>query len=282
MAIPEREAPISPSSPSVTAARSVPSEGAGREVGTPGEVFLSVIIPAYNESQRIPATLRQVTSYLESLGRVCEVVVVDDGSRDDTVALVEKFGREVPGLRLVRHAVNCGKGAAVRNGMRNARGEYLLFSDADLSAPIEEAGPILQQLERGYDVVIGSRGLKREWIGVRQSGFRETAGKLFNRVMRFLTGLDFRDTQCGFKAFRRSAAQAIFAAQRIEGFGFDVELLYLARKFGYRSLEVPVHWNHSAATKVSPLRDGVRMFFDLLRIRWNDWRGKYEGSRDRE
>ena len=168
----------------------------------------------------------------------------------------------------------------MRKGLLDSRGEYLLFTDADLSAPIAEAERLLGPLLSGYDVVIGSRGLKRDWIGVHQSFFRESAGKLFNFALRALTGLEFRDTQCGFKAFRRGAAQSIFACQSIAGFGFDVEALYLASKFGFRILEVPVHWNHDDASKVRPLRDGIGMFFDLLRIRANDWRGKYTRSVD--
>jgi len=280
--MPKRDASISPSSAPSPAPGSGRSEGAARPVETQAEVFLSVVIPAFNEAQRIPATLRQVTDYLESLGRSFEVVVVDDGSTDNTSSVVESIGRETPGVRLVRNSINSGKGAAVRGGMMKARGEYLLFTDADLSAPIGEAERLLRELDRGYDAVIGSRALNRDWIGVHQSSFRETAGKLFNFVMRLLTGLDFTDTQCGFKAFRGSVARSIFAVQRIDGFGFDVEILYLARKFGYRSLEVPVHWDHSAATKVHPLRDGLRMVLDLFRIRWNDWRGKYEGIGNRE
>ena len=238
-------------------------------------VSLSVVIPAYNEARRIPSTLRQVLAHLESLGIPFEVVVVDDGSTDETVAVVEQVARETDRLRLVRNPGNCGKGAAVRNGVLNARGEYILFSDADLSAPIEDAGLLLEPLRAGYDVAIGSRALKREWIGVHQPGMRETAGRVFNLAIRILTGLPFQDTQCGFKAFRRSAAVEIFPRQRIQGFSFDVETLYLARKLGYRTVEIAVHWNHCDASKVSPLSDGVKMFLQVLEIRWNDWMGKY-------
>jgi len=238
-------------------------------------VFLSVVIPAYNEAQRIPSALQQVRRYLDGLGKSHEIVVVDDGSTDRTAEVVEEISSEVRGVRLVRNPGNCGKGAAVRNGILHASGEYLLFTDADLSAPIAEADRLLEPLESGADIVIGSRALRPEWIGVHQSRFRESAGKLFNLFLRRVTGLEFLDTQCGFKAFRRQAAQAIFPLQKISGFGFDVEDLYLARKLGFKAIEVPVHWEHSAASKVNPIRDGVRMAFDVLRIRWNDWRGRY-------
>ena len=239
------------------------------------DVFLSVVIPVYNEASRIPSTLRRVLEYLERRPETCEVVVVDDGSADDTVALVEKVCQEERSVRLLRNPGNCGKGYAVRNGMGQARGEYLLFSDADLSAPIAELDRLLEPLQSGYDVVIGSRALRPEWIHPRQTRLREVAGRTFNVCTRGITSLDFRDTQCGFKAFRRRAAQAIFSCQKIPGFGFDVEVLYLARKFGYRVLEVPVHWSHDTRTKMHPFRDGPRMFLDLLRIRWNDRSGRY-------
>ena len=250
-------------------------EADGSSEDGPG-VCLSVVIPAYNETSRILPTLEKVLDFLRSRPESYEVVVVDDGSTDKTAELVEEVCRRSGAVRLLRNSVNSGKGVAVRKGMLNARGEYLLFTDADLSAPIADAELLLQPLERGYDVVIGSRGLKREWIGIHQPRFREAAGRLFNLFIRAITGLEFRDTQCGFKAFRRQAARAIFACQSTGGFGFDAEILYLARKFAYRTLEVPVHWDHSAASKVNTLRDGFGMLFEVLRIRWNDWRGKYE------
>ncbi len=255
--------------PGVTAA------GSGNEPERSSEVVLSVVIPVYNESSRLPSTLQAVLGLLQSRSEAFEVVVVDDGSTDDTVELVQRVCREAPEVRLLRHPTNFGKGAAVRNGMLNARGEYILFTDADLSAPIAEAERLLEPLKNGYDVAFGSRGLRPEWISQHQSRFREAAGKLFNLCTRSIAGIDFRDTQCGFKAFRRQAAETIFARQRIPGFGFDVEVLYLARKFGYRVLEVPVHWAHSEGSTVHMLRDSARMFLDLLRIRWNHWRGKY-------
>ena len=246
----------------------------GSRETSPG-VFLSVVIPAFNEARRIPSSLEQIVPYLESLRESYEVVVVDDGSTDGTGELVEHISEAAPSVRLLRSSSNAGKGASVRKGMLDARGKYLLFTDADLSAPIKEAERLLEPLQGGYDVVIGSRALRREWIGVHQSYFRETAGRMYNFALRGLTRLEFGDTQCGFMAFRREAARSIFTCQKIVGFGFDVETLYLARKFGCSILEVPVHWNNNSASKVRPLRDGSRMLLDLLRIRWNDSRGTY-------
>ena len=241
--------------------------------------YLSVVIPAYNEGARIPQTLSQVAQYLRTRPERCELIVVDDGSTDGTADLVRELCRDIPEGRIISYPSNHGKGYAVRKGMLEARGKYALFSDADLSAPIAEVERLLQSLEDGYDFAIGSRALKQDWIEVRQSSFRETAGKLFNHFLRAVTGLPFRDTQCGFKAFRREAAQRIFPLQTIEGFGFDPEVLYLARKFGYRGREVPVHWAHSEDTKVRLWRDGLRMASDILRIRWNDLTGRYSTNR---
>jgi dolichyl-phosphate beta-glucosyltransferase len=271
--MPEQEA-AGPTSHSE--ARPGKDRAGGREATA--AIFLSIVIPAYNESKRIPAMLSQVLGYAASLGRTWEVVVVDDGSSDDTAALVEEMGRQAPSVRVLRNVANAGKGAAVRKGMLAARGERVLFTDADLSAPIAEAARLFEALDAGFDVAIGSRALRPEWIGVHQSAMREAAGKFFNFFMRLLTGLDYRDTQCGFKAFRREAAQTVFAAQRIDGWGFDVEALYLARKFGFRTQEVAVHWDHSAASKINPFGDGLRMAAEVLKIRWNDWRGRYDGA----
>jgi glycosyltransferase involved in cell wall biosynthesis len=241
-------------------------------------IYLSVVIPVYNESARISRSLPQVIEYLRGRPEPCELIVVDDGSTDGTAGRVREILAEVPEARIISYSPNRGKGHAVRQGMLAARGNYVLFSDADLSAPISEARRILEPLDDGYDVVIGSRALKREWIEVHQSRLREAAGKLFNLFLWAITGLPFQDTQCGFKAFRREAAQKIFALQTIDGFGFDPEVLFLARKLGYRTLEIPVHWAHSEGTKVRVLRDGARMAWDLLQIRWNNLRGKYSAS----
>jgi len=235
---------------------------------------LTIIIPAYNEELRLPATLEHIAAYVRASGRETEILVVDDGSNDRTAAVAETFRNKFPALRLLSNGVNRGKGYSVRHGMLEARGRLVLFTDADLSAPIEEADKLLDALE-AHDVAVGSRALDRRLIFERQSRFREFAGIIFNTVVRLCLRLPFVDTQCGFKAFRREPCGIIFEQQRIERFGFDPELLYLARHHGLRSIEIPVRWGHSPATKVSILRDSVQMFLDVLVIRWNSLVGRY-------
>jgi len=239
--------------------------------------FISIVIPAYNEGQRLAATLEAVLAYLKSRPfEKREVVVVDDGSTDDTVAVAERFCACHPEVRLLRNPGNCGKGYAVRHGMLEAAGDWVLFSDADLSAPIEELDKLVEAAEqRRAAVVIGSRALDRSLIAVHQPRFRENAGRIFNGLMRLITGLPFHDTQCGFKLFTRQAAREVFRRQRLERFGFDPEVLYIARKLGFPAVEVPVRWSHSEGTKVRMLRDSLDMFLDLARIRLNDLLGRY-------
>lgn len=238
---------------------------------------ITIVIPAYNEERRLPATLSTVLAHLSRREwRFAEVVVVDDGSTDGTVRVVEEFCRTHPAARLLKNHGNRGKGYSVRHGMLEAKGDWVLFSDADLSAPIEEMDKLIEAAEeQGAAVVIGSRALDRSLIGVHQSFFRESAGRVFNLLMQLLTGLRFRDTQCGFKLFEARAAREVFRRQRLERFGFDAEVLFIARRLGYRTVEVPVRWSHSEGTKVSMFRDSLNMFLDLLRIRWNQLRGRY-------
>ena len=235
---------------------------------------LSIIIPSYNEELRLPATLDRIAAYLENDGREAEVLVVDDGSNDRTAAVAESFRTRIQSLRVVSNGVNRGKGYSVRHGMQEARGRIALFTDADLSAPIEEAGKLIAALET-YDVAIGSRAMDRSLISVHESLFREFAGIIFNKIVRIILWLPFVDTQCGFKAFRRERCGILFEQQRIERFGFDPELLYLARHHGLRAVEIPVRWGHSPATKVSMWRDSIQMFIDVFTIRWNALRGRY-------
>lgn len=236
---------------------------------------LSIVIPSYNEELRLPATLERIAEYLPTLGLRTEVLVVDDGSRDRTAVVAESFRGKLSGLRVLANETNRGKGYSVRHGMLEARGDIVLFTDADLSAPIEESDKLIGALKNGYDVAIGSRAMDRSLISTHESIFREFAGIIFNKIVRIMLRLSFVDTQCGFKAFKRERCQIIFEQQRIEGFGFDPELLYLARHHGLRSIEIPVRWGHSPATKVSMLRDSLKMFVDIFAIRWNAIKGRY-------
>jgi glycosyltransferase involved in cell wall biosynthesis len=235
---------------------------------------LSIIIPSYNEELRLPGTLDRIAAYLQRSRDATEVLVVDDGSKDRTAAVAESYRGKIPSLRVVSNGVNRGKGYSVRHGVQEARGRIALFTDADLSAPIEEAGKLIEALENS-DVAIGSRAVDRSLITVHESAFREFAGILFNKIVRVILWLPFVDTQCGFKAFRREKCGVIFEQQRIERFGFDPELLYLARHHGLRTVEIPVRWGHSAETKVSMLRDSIQMFIDVFAIRWNALTGCY-------
>lgn len=240
------------------------------------QLDLSIVIPAFNEEHRLPKTLDRVVSYLQTKPDWAEVIVVDDGSTDATARVVRDYGQKYSALRMVSNGRNKGKGFSVRHGMLEARGDVALFSDADLSTPIEEADKLLSAVrDQGYDAAIGSRTVDRSLIEVHQSAIREQAGIFFNRVVRWIMGIDFSDTQCGFKAFRREPSRIIFEQQRIERFGFDPEILFLAKRNGLRVAEVPVRWSHDSATKVHVMADGVRMFFELLLVRWNAMRGLY-------
>jgi len=244
----------------------------------PGLPKLSIVIPAFNEEKRLPATLERIAGYINASGRATEVILVDDGSADGTAGVAESFRGKIAELRVVSNGRNRGKGYSVRHGFTESRGEIVLFTDADLSAPIEETDKLLAKMD-GYDVAIGSRAVNRELIEVHESKFRELAGIIFNRIVRLILRLRFVDTQCGFKVFRRDKCKIIFEQQTIERFGFDPELLYLARHHGLRTAEVAVRWAHSPATKVNLLRDSVQMFLDVVIIRWNSLRGRYPIAR---
>lgn len=240
------------------------------------QIQLSVAIPTYNEANRIGPSLHRVWDYLRSRYGAggFEMIVVDDGSRDSTVAVVEQFGMHAPELRLVRFSRNRGKGAAVRAGMIAATGKAVLFSDADLSTPIEDVEGALRLLADGGDVVIGSRALPGSLILVRQHPLRESMGRLFNRLIRVLLRIPFRDTQCGFKLFRREAAHAIFQRARIDGFAFDVEVILIAMQLGYTVREMPVHWSNDPASRVTLSRHPAQMIADLWRIRTGRMSGR--------
>ncbi len=237
---------------------------------------ISIIIPAYNEQARLPETLRRIEDYFRTANwDFHEILVVDDGSKDATADAALTFAASNPNVRVLRNPGNHGKGYSVRHGMLEARGDWRLFSDADLSAPIEELEKLRCAVATGnFEVAIGSRALDRSLIGVHQPGFRETMGRFFNLVMRLATGLDIADTQCGFKLFRADVAKEVFSRQQLERFGFDAEVLFIARKRGYRIAEIPVRWNHVEGSKVGMLT-GLHAFGELAEIRVNSLRGKY-------
>ncbi len=238
----------------------------------------SIVIPAFNESARIGNALREVTACIDARGWRAEVLVVDDGSTDNTRSIVSDFARKHPAVRLLRNPSNRGKGYSVRHGMLEAVGEIAMFTDADLSAPIEEAELLFAAIRAGADIAIGSRWLDSDRQTAHQPLYRRFFGRCFNAVTRLLMRLPFADTQCGFKAFRRCTAQTIFQLQRIERWGFDPELLFIALQRGYRVEEVPVTWGHDERSRISYLRDGLQMLRELLYIRWNAFTGVYRKS----
>ena len=233
---------------------------------------ISIIIPAYNEENRLGASLDKIRSYLAASDwEFSEILIVDDGSRDGTKEVARKAG-----VRVLENPGNRGKGYTVRHGMLEARGDWVLYSDADLSAPIEELEKLWAAVEREKaQVAIGSRAVDRSLVGVHQPRAREMMGRFFNLMMRVVTGLPFRDTQCGFKLFEGKTAREVFSRQQLEGFGFDVEVLFIARQQRYKAVEVPVRWDNVEGTKVS-LWLGAKAFVDPLKIRWNGVKGRYK------
>jgi glycosyltransferase involved in cell wall biosynthesis len=239
-----------------------------------GQPMLSIVVPAFNEAVRIGGSIKKIDAFMRQSPLSFELIVVDDGSTDDTAAVVRQA--DAKGLRLVHNDRNHGKGYTVRQGVLAASGKYVLFTDADLSAPIEEANKLLDiAIKEGADVVIGSRAVDRKYIEKHQTRTRELGGMAFNLMVRLLLGLRLQDTQCGFKLFERQKSRRIFEQQTTFGFGFDPELLFLAKRNGLKICETPVRWSHVEGSKVSFLRDGIRMFLDLVRIRWNALIGRY-------
>jgi dolichyl-phosphate beta-glucosyltransferase len=233
---------------------------------------LSIIIPAYNEAKRLPASLVKLREYLSaSQWDFAEIVVVDDGSTDSTVQVARDAG-----VRVLQNPGNRGKGYSVRHGILEAKGEWALFTDADLSSPIGEIEKLWSAVEHERaPIAVGSRAVDRSLVGVRQPMFREAVGRVFNAAMRLVTGLDIKDTQCGFKLFETSAGREVFSRQQLDGFGFDVEILFIAKQLGLRAVEVPVRWDNVEGTKVS-LWLGFAAFLDLLKVRRNALQGKYK------
>jgi dolichyl-phosphate beta-glucosyltransferase len=235
---------------------------------------ISIVIPVFNESSRIADSLSKVREFLGKTPLSFEILVVNDGSTDGTAEIVRRFERE--GVRVIHHAENRGKGHSVRSGVLKAFGTYVLFTDADLSTPIDELRKLYDIAERDHaDIVIGSRAIDRRYIERHQSRFREIGGIVFNRLVRIGLGLKLHDTQCGFKLFHRDRTRSIFEKQTIDGFGFDPEILFLATRRRLRIREVSVRWSHADDTKIRVIRDGLRMIADLVRIRLNQFAGKY-------
>jgi dolichyl-phosphate beta-glucosyltransferase len=241
-------------------------------------VEYSIVIPAYNESVRIGRTLEHVLACVHKSGWQAEVIVVNDGSHDDTAAIVQRFAAGDPIVRLIHNPGNRGKGFSVRNGILHAVGEIVMFTDADLSSPMEEAALLFAAIREGSDIAIGSRWLERKRQTIQQPLYRQFFGRCFNAVTRTIMGLPFADTQCGFKAFRRPVAQTIFQLQRIERWGFDPEILFIALKRGFSIREVPVTWGHDERSRISYLKDGIKMLEEIVFIRWNALTGAYNRS----
>ena len=238
---------------------------------TLGVPFLSVVVPAYNEEERIGDTLSSLLAYLQARAFPYEIIVVDDGSRDRTSQVVESAIRELDNARLITYQPNRGKGYAVRQGMLASKGDVAVFTDADLSTPVTEIEVALEHLQSGFDIVIGSRALAESKISRYQPQYRRVASRIFNFLRDGIVGADisrFKDTQCGLKAFRGPVARELFGLLRINAFIFDVEMLYVAIKLGYRIHEMPVHWTDMPGSKVRLVRDTARMFRDLAMIRF--------------
>jgi len=236
--------------------------------------FLSIVVPAYNEEGRLPQTLPRIVDFLRAQDYAAELVVVDDGSADGTCRIVEDIAATVPFVRLIRNE-HRGKGYAVKTGGMAAAGDYIFLCDADLSMPIEEVARFLPPALEEYDVAIGSREVE----GARrydEPGLRHLMGRVFNTLVRVLAVRGFQDTQAGFKCFAREAAREMFPYQTMDGFGFDVEILFIAQKRGFRIVEVPINWYYMSNSRVSPVSDSVRMFREILQVRMNDWRGLYD------
>jgi len=233
-------------------------------------MLLSIVIPVYNEEQRLHASLSKVVDYVREKGisDKSEIIVVNDGSQDNTVSVINQFKEDYDFIKLVDYKDNKGKGYAVKKGVLSAKGKYILFMDADLSTPLEEINKVIGFLDKKYDISIGSRGLKDSEIVIRQPIYRQTMGKIFNLIVRLLLIKNIRDTQCGFKCFKQEIAREIFNQTKINRFSFDVEILYIAQRKGYRIKEVPVKWYNSPDSKVGIIKDSSKMLFEILKIRF--------------
>lgn len=235
----------------------------------------SIVVPAYNESQRIAASLGRILDFLAAQQWDAEVLIVNDGSKDDTAAIVSAHAEADSRVRLLHNPGNRGKGYSVRHGMLQARGQMLFFTDADLSSPIPEVLKLAAAIRSGADVAIGSRWVRPELMTERQPLSRQILGRAFNLFLQATLGLKFKDTQCGLKAFTRRVALEIFSRQQVERWGFDGELLFLAQRLGFKVAEVPVEWAHDERSKISPIQDGLQMIKEALQVRWFAVKGRY-------
>jgi len=238
-------------------------------------VFLTVIVPVFNEEQRVEIAVPRLFQYLEQEFGKWEVLYIDDGSTDNTYQLLSRIQQEHPGLRVIRSKKNLGKGNAIRLGLQEAKGDFVMFSDADFSTPIEETGKLLDALHKNHDIAIGSRGLKASNIEVRQSWARENMGKMFNRIIRAILPLKISDTQCGFKMFRKESLLIILPRMQMNGFAFDVEMLMIGQIHGMRIAEIPVTWRNAKGSKVHPIRSSIQMLKDVIAIRRRMTHGEY-------
>jgi len=237
---------------------------------------LSIVIPAYNEEKRIPRTLEHIISFVRYKGWTAEIIVVNDGSTDLTAHILRRFAAQHPSVLLIDNARNAGKGSAIRDGILRATGDIILFTDADDSTPIEDADKLIAAIREGADFVIGSRWVDRNLQAQPQPWYRRLNGRLYNLLLRSVLGLDLTDTQNGFKAFTREAGKAVFAQQKIPGWGFDAESLFFAHKLGFTVCEVPVEYTYYAeGSKIRPYRDGAKMLLELLLVRWYFVTGAY-------
>jgi len=240
---------------------------------------ISIVIPAYNESERLGTPLKTILDFISAGDMNAEVIVVDDGSSDDTMAVAERVFATMPGVptSVVRYEQNRGKGFAIKTGLMAAKADIALFTDADLSTPIEEMSKLIDPIRNGeFDVTFGSRALDRSLIGTHQSWHRENGGRAVNLMIRKMSGLEFADTQCGFKAFNMTKFRPLLGLMKIDRFGFDSEFLFVANQHGLRLGEIPVRWNDVAGSKLSPVRDTLRMFGELMEVRRNARRGNYK------
>lgn len=238
-------------------------------------IYLSIVIPAYNEEKRIGDTLEKIIGYLKTKDFKSEIIVVIDGGTDSTIEVVKEYERLVYKLTIIVNETTMGKGYSVRRGMLESKGDFVLFTDADLSTPISEFEKLFFWLGEGYDMAIGSRGLKESQVEIYQSFMRRSMGKIFNKIMSLIVFTGFKDTQCGFKCFKRDVVDNVFRKQKIEGFAFDVEILLIARRQGFRIKEVPVRWLNSPYSKVHIIKDSLHMLYDLFRMKFYNLFNRY-------